>query len=53
MSQTFTVAEVAKHNTPQDCWIIIEGKVYDVTKFLAEHPGGAKVIMKLAGNEII
>lgn len=49
MSKSFTVEEVAKHNTANDCWIIVEGQVYDVTKFLKEHPGGSKVILKLAG----
>jgi hypothetical protein len=36
----FTKAEVAKHDTVNDCWMIINGKVYDVTPFVDEHPGG-------------
>lgn len=39
MSATFSLDEVAKHNKSDDCWVIIHGKVYDVTKFLSEHPG--------------
>jgi L-lactate dehydrogenase (cytochrome) len=33
--------ELRKHRTPQDCWIAVHSKVYDVTEFLEEHPGGA------------
>ena len=49
MVKTFTVEEVAKHNQANDCWIIIENKVYDMTKFLSSHPGGSKVVLKVAG----
>src|SRR5690242_7106747 len=31
--------EVAKHNKEDDCWVIIDGRVFDVTAYLQEHPG--------------
>lgn len=34
-----TLSEVAKHNKRDDCWIIVEGLVYDVTKYIPLHPG--------------
>eukprot|EP00694_Reclinomonas_americana_P006638 EC797059.1.p1 GENE.EC797059.1~~EC797059.1.p1 ORF type:complete len:158 (+),score=52.84 EC797059.1:41-475(+) len=35
--------EVAEHWKDDDCWLIIEGKVFNVTKFLADHPGGGEL----------
>eukprot|EP00039_Didymoeca_costata_P026399 m.15852 g.15852 ORF g.15852 m.15852 type:complete len:581 (+) comp5510_c0_seq2:25-1767(+) len=46
-----TREEVAKHNTPESCWVIIQDYVYDMTKFFPEHPGGWKVLMVYAGKD--
>lgn len=35
-------AELKKHSTRQDCWVAVHSKVWDLTDFLDEHPGGAK-----------
>ena len=43
---TFTAEDVATHNTRDDIWFAVHGKVYDVTDFLDEHPGGEEVRMR-------
>nr|XP_019012460.1 L-lactate dehydrogenase (cytochrome) [Kwoniella pini CBS 10737]OCF51241.1 L-lactate dehydrogenase (cytochrome) [Kwoniella pini CBS 10737] len=43
--------EVNKHNTPEDCWVIIDGRVYDLTAFAEIHPGGAGHIHRVAGRD--
>ncbi|KAF8528928.1 FMN-dependent dehydrogenase-domain-containing protein [Hysterangium stoloniferum] len=48
---SFTLEQVAKHNSKESCWIIINNQVYDVTDFLPEHPGGSKIILKYAGKD--
>jgi cytochrome b involved in lipid metabolism len=35
-----SVAELDKHAKPDDCWIVVNGKVYDLTTFAPNHPGG-------------
>lgn len=45
----FTRAEIEKHDTEQDCWIVIDGCVYDATSVLGWHPGGGAAIMSHAG----
>lgn len=45
----FTRKEIEKHNKEDDCWIVINGKVYDATSVLDWHPGGKAPIMAHAG----
>jgi cytochrome-b5 reductase len=62
----YTTKQVAEHNSPEDAWLIIHGQgtlqqfqmehsltkpVYDVTKYLADHPGGADVLTEAAGTD--
>ncbi|KAH7838786.1 hypothetical protein Vadar_031184 [Vaccinium darrowii] len=49
--KVFTLAEVAEHNTPKDCWLVISDKVYNVTKFLEDHPGGDDVLLSATGKD--
>ena len=43
--------ELAKHNTQEDCWIAVHGKVFNVTPYLDFHPGGVEELMKGAGKD--
>jgi len=47
----YSLEEVAKHNKESDCWVAVNGKVLDVTKFLDDHPGGKMAIMTFAGRD--
>lgn len=49
-----TLSEIAKHNTKTDCWTTIDGKVYDLSNFVPNHPGGDKIlaICGIDGTEI-
>jgi len=47
----YTLSEVSEHETYDDCWIVLFDKVFDVTNFLLEHPGGEDVILENAGRD--
>lgn len=50
--QTYTLEQVAEHGSAEDCFIAIEGKVYDVSEFIVDqaHPGGP-AILQGCGND--
>ncbi|KAF9437748.1 hypothetical protein BGZ76_011278 [Entomortierella beljakovae] len=49
--KTFTSTELAQHNTKDDLFIAIHGKVYDISGFIDEHPGGEEVLIDEAGRD--
>ncbi|KAI8149792.1 cytochrome b5 [Fennellomyces sp. T-0311] len=51
MAAIYSSADVAKHNTKNDLWVVIHNKVYDITEFVQEHPGGEEVLIDEAGKD--
>ncbi|KAJ5094701.1 hypothetical protein N7456_010562 [Penicillium angulare] len=43
--------EISGHRSPEDCWIVVNDQVWDMTDFLDEHPGGPNIILKYAGRD--
>jgi len=43
MAAKYTLAEVAEHNEKGDCWMVIDGQVYDVSDYTS-HPGGDSIL---------
>ncbi|GJN03749.1 hypothetical protein PR202_ga21225 [Eleusine coracana subsp. coracana] len=50
-AKQFTMSEVRKHASQESAWIVVHGHVYDCTKFLKDHPGGADSILINAGTD--
>lgn len=48
--KTFELEDLQKHTSREDIWLLVSGKVYDVTGFLDEHPGGDEVLLEEAGE---
>ena len=48
---TYTREEVQNHNKIDDCWIIIDDKIYDVTEFALSHPGGKQLLYSVGGQD--
>ncbi|KAI8092749.1 acyl-CoA dehydrogenase/oxidase [Halteromyces radiatus] len=50
--KTYTREEVKKHNVEGDAWIIIDSEVYNISTFADLHPGGAQILIELAGKDV-
>jgi cytochrome b involved in lipid metabolism len=46
-----TLSEVSSHNNENDCWLVIDGQVYDVTRYIPMHPGGRDKIIAFCGKD--
>jgi cytochrome b involved in lipid metabolism len=46
---SYALAEVATHNTSASCWTVVSGSVYNVTSWIAQHPGGSSAIKAMCG----
>ncbi|GMI87453.1 ARABIDOPSIS CYTOCHROME B5 ISOFORM A, cytochrome B5 isoform A [Hibiscus trionum] len=51
LTKLYTMQEASQHNTKDDCWVVIDGKVYDVSSYLDEHPGGDDVVLVATGKD--
>jgi cytochrome b involved in lipid metabolism len=47
----YTMEQVATHSTPTDCWSAVNGGVYNLTNWIAEHPGGQFPIISMCGKD--
>mmetsp|Transcript_2561 Transcript_2561/g.4236 ORF Transcript_2561/g.4236 Transcript_2561/m.4236 type:complete len:519 (-) Transcript_2561:87-1643(-) len=50
--ERFSVQEIAKHNKQGDCWLVVDGAVYDVSKFAIMHPGGEELLYEFGGKDV-
>ncbi|KAG2224345.1 hypothetical protein INT45_006745 [Circinella minor] len=49
---TFSASQVMEHQSTDSCWVIYKNKVYNVTDFVIDHPGGRDIILEYAGTDI-
>jgi predicted heme/steroid binding protein len=47
---TYTLDQVALHNKAEDAWVVIDGLVYDLTRYVDAHPGGDKILSHVGGD---
>jgi len=47
----YSLKEISEHKDKKSIWILIHDNVYDVTKFLEEHPGGEEVLLEQGGKD--
>lgn len=51
MNNTYTWDQIRQHTSPGDLWLVIDRKVYDVSTWMEDHPGGPEVMLQEAGKD--
>ena len=51
VAASYTMAQVSANKSAAKCWTVINGDVYDLTKWISAHPGGAGAILSLCGTD--
>jgi hypothetical protein len=49
--QTYVLTDVATHKNKSSCWAAVNGGVYDLTPWIAQHPGGEEAILSICGTD--
>ncbi|MCJ1230697.1 hypothetical protein MMC12_007371 [Toensbergia leucococca] len=50
-TQELTYAEVAEHSSKKSLYLVVHDKIYNVTEFIDEHPGGEEVLLDVGGQD--
>lgn len=50
-TKSYTLAAVKAHKSASNCWTAVNGKVYNLTKWISKHPGGSSVIKAMCGKD--
>ncbi|MGJ9425956.1 cytochrome b5 domain-containing protein [Nesterenkonia halotolerans] len=49
--EVLTMDQVEENDSPDSCWAVMDGTVYDLTDWIEDHPGGAERIEGLCGTD--
>ncbi len=50
--RSYSWEDIRKHDKENDAWVVMDGEVFDVSKFLNEHPGGSSIVLPSLGTDI-
>lgn len=46
----YTLHDLSKHSTQNDCWILIQDKIYDISAYISKHPAPKPILLKYCGK---